>query len=64
MYFADASSLPPAVAAAKLSSILAMTGYEEILTAPSSLSEAISCPHDTENLFVGFVVAIKEKQEK
>ena len=41
-----------------------MTGYEEILTAPSSLSEAISCPHDTENLFVGFVVAIKEKQEK
>ena len=41
-----------------------MTGYQEILTAPSSLSEAIPCPHDTENLFVGFVVAIKEKQEK
>ena len=37
-----------------------MTGYEEILTAPSSLSEASPNPHDTENLFVGFVVVMRE----
>lgn len=37
-----------------------MTGYQEILTAPSSLSEASPNPHDTENLFVGFVVVMRE----
>ena len=37
-----------------------MVGYQEILTAPTSLSEAIPCPHDTENLFVGFVVVMRE----
>ena len=37
-----------------------MVGYQEILTAPTSLSEASPNPHDTENLFVGFVVVMRE----
>lgn len=41
-----------------------MTGYEEILTALSSLFEANIGPHDTENPFGRFVMAIKEEQEK
>ena len=38
-----------------------MAGYQKILTAPTSLSEASPNPHDTENLFGRFVMAIKEK---
>lgn len=38
----------------------AMTGYQEILTTPSSLFEASTGPHDTENLFVRLVVAMRE----
>ena len=41
-----------------------MTGYEEILTAPSSLSEASPNLHDMKNPFGRFVMAIKEKYEK
>ena len=37
-----------------------IVGYQEILTAPTSLSEASPNPHDTENLFVGFVVVMRE----
>lgn len=37
-----------------------MVGYQETLTAPTSLSEASPNPHDTENLFVGFVVVMRE----
>lgn len=38
-----------------------MTGYQEILTALSSLSEASPNLHDMKNLFGRFVMAIKEK---
>ena len=41
-----------------------MTGYQEILTALSSLFEASPNLHDMKNPFGRFVMAIKEKQEK
>ena len=37
-----------------------MAGCQKILIAPTSLSEASPNPHDTENLFVGFVVVMRE----
>ena len=37
-----------------------MVGYQEILTAPTFTFRSEPQPHDTENLFVGFVVVMRE----